>query len=214
MSHSLLFSLPPSFPPSLPPSLPPSSLPPSLSLARSLRPTRRPSRRRLSTPHSRYHLPKKRTNVSSRTRHCRLPNSPKHPGTDAGEDPHHQMTPEITVEHAHKALLPPRDEADHDTPIAHRLIGAYRYDICMHLCPYAPRRRCRGVGRRQPLTDPSPGTIPRICSPFPALAEGCPRPFKFTQEPLYICFLQIHPRAIEYLVSLFYLLFSSRFIAT
>ena len=31
----------------------------------------------------------------------------------------------------------------------------------------------------KPLTDPSPGTIPRICSPFPALAASCPPPFKF-----------------------------------
>ena len=116
---------------------------------------------------------------------CRRPHSPKHPGTDAGEDPHHQKPHEITVEHAHKALLPPRDEAEHDAPIAHRLIGAYRYDTCMHLCPYAPRRRCRGVGRGQPLTDPSPGTIPRICSPVPALVASCPPPFKFTQEPLF-----------------------------
>ena len=132
--------------------------------------------------------PKKEPMSPPRILLCRRPHSPKHPGTDAGEDPHHQKPHEITVEHAHKALLPPRDEAEHDAPIAHRLIGAYRYDTCMHLCPYAPRRRCRGVGRGQPLTDPSPGTIPRICSPFPALVASCPPPFKFTQEPLFFFF--------------------------
>jgi hypothetical protein len=105
--------------------------------------------------HSRYHLPKKEPMSPPRIRHYRLPHSPKHPGTDTGEDPHHQKPHEITVDHAHKTLLPPRDEAEHDEPIAHRLIGAYRYDTCMHLCPYAPIRRCRGVRRGQPLTDPS-----------------------------------------------------------
>ena len=50
-------------------------------------------------------------------------NITKHPGTDTGEDPHHQNPREITVDHAHKSLLPPYDEADHDALIAHRLIG-------------------------------------------------------------------------------------------
>jgi hypothetical protein len=137
------------------------------------------------TSHSRYHLPKNRTNVSSQNLLCRRPHSRKHPGTDAGEDPHHQKPHEITVEPVHKSLLPPCDEAEHDAPIVYRLIGTYRYDTCMHLCPYGPRRRCRGVGRGQPLTDPSPGTIPRICSPFPALVSSCPTPFKYTQEPFF-----------------------------
>ena len=121
-----------------------------------------------------------------RIRHCRLLHSPTHPGTEAGEDPHHQKPHEITAEHAHKVLLPRCDESEHDAPISHRLIGAYRYDTCMYVCPYAPHRRCRGVGRGQPLTDPSPGTIPRICSPFPALVTSSPSPFKFAQES---CFL-------------------------
>ncbi len=89
-----------------------------------------------------------------RIRHCRLPHSPKHPGTVTGEDPHHQRPRKCTVENAHKVLFPPCDEAEHDVPIDHPLIGAYHYDTCMHLCPYSPRRRCRGVGRGQPLTDP------------------------------------------------------------
>ncbi len=113
--------------------------------------------------------PKKEPMSPPRIRHYRLPHSPKHPGTDAGEDPHHQKPRKCTVEHAHKDLFPPHDEVEHDSPIEHRLIGTYRYDTCMHLCPYAPCRRCRGVGRGQPLTDPSPGTMSLICSPFPAL---------------------------------------------
>jgi hypothetical protein len=132
--------------------------------------------------------PKKEPMSPPRIRHCRLPHSPKHPGTDAGEDPHHQKPHEITVEQPRKALLPPRDETEHDTPIEHRLIGAYHYDTCIHLCPYSPHRRCRGVGRGQPLTDPSPDTIPRICSPFPKLVASCPPTFKCAQDPLFLFF--------------------------
>jgi len=58
----------------------------------------------------------------------RTSSSPTHPGTDAGEDPHHQNAQkprETTVENAHTSLLPPRDEADHDAPITHGLIVAY-----------------------------------------------------------------------------------------
>ncbi len=125
-----------------------------------------------------------------RIRHYRLPHSPKYPGTVAGEDPHHQKPRKCAVENVHKVLFPPSDEAEHDAPIVHPLIGAYRYDTCMHLCPYSPRRRCRGVGRGQPLTDPSPRTIPRICSPFPTLVVSCPPPFKFDQESHVSFFLQ------------------------
>ena len=105
-----------------------------------------------------------------------------------GEDTHHQKPCEITVDHDHQTLLPPCDEVDHDTPIEYRLIGAYHYDTCMHLCPYTPHRRSRGVDRGQPLTDPSPGTIPRICSPFPLLDDEFPTS------------LQIRPRGIFFFV--------------
>jgi hypothetical protein len=71
-------------------------------------------------------------------------------------------------------------------PIVHLLIGAYHYDTCMHLCPYTPHRRCHGVGRGQPLTDPSPDTIPFICSPLPTLVVSCPPPLKFAQEPCFV----------------------------
>ncbi len=67
--------------------------------------------------HSRYHLPKKRTNVSSQNPTLQTPSSPKHPGTDAREDPPHQKPREITVEHAHKALLPPT-KPEHDATCA------------------------------------------------------------------------------------------------
>ena len=98
-----------------------------------------------SLPDTTY--PKKRTTVSYQNPTLQTPSSPKYPGTDAREDPHHQMTREITVEDAHKVLLPPCDESEHDTPITHRLIGAYHYDTCMYLCPYSLRRRCPGVVR-------------------------------------------------------------------
>ena len=128
----------------------------------------------------------KKTTVSYQNPTLQTPSSPKHPGTDVREDPHHQMTREITVEHAHKTLLPPRDEAEHDTPITHRLIGAYRYDTYMHLCPYAPHRRRHGVGRGQPVTDPSPGTIPHICSPSPSLVVSYPGSMFF----FFFCFYE------------------------
>ncbi len=37
----------------------------------------------------------------------------------------------------------------------------------------------------KPLTDPSPDTIPRLCSPFPTLVTSCPPPFRFDQEPFF-----------------------------
>jgi len=42
--------------------------------------------------------------------------------THAREDLQHQKPRETKVEHSHKALLPPRDEADHDAP-THPQIG-------------------------------------------------------------------------------------------
>ena len=121
----------------------------------------------VSVSHYRYHPSKRRTTVSYQNPTLQTPSSPKPPGTDVGEDPHHQKPREITVEDTHESLLPPHDETDDDAPITHRLIGAYYYDTCIHLYPYTPYRRCRGMGRGKPLTDPSPGTIPSICSPFP-----------------------------------------------
>jgi hypothetical protein len=107
------------------------------------------------------HLPKKRTNVSSQNPTLQTPSSPKHPGTDAREDPPHQKPRETTVDHAHKAVLPPT-KPEHDATLR-ALLGSFRH----------------GVGRGQPLTDPSPGTIPQVCSPSPALTASCPPPFRF-----------------------------------
>ena len=42
--------------------------------------------------------PKKNTTVSYQNPTLQTPSSPKHPGTDTGEDPHHQKPSEITVE--------------------------------------------------------------------------------------------------------------------
>ena len=120
--------------------------------------------------------PKKEPMSPPRIRHCRLPHSPKHPGTDAGEDPHHQMTREITVDHAHKTLLPPT-KSEHDATLC-ALLG---HEVSTSVS--SPRRRRHGVVRGQPLTDPSPGTIPYICSPFPTLVTSCPSPFQFFGFP-------------------------------
>ena len=125
--------------------------------------------------HSRYHLPKKRTNVSSQNPTLQTPSSPKHPGTDAREDPPHQKPREITVDHVHKALLPPT-KPEHDATLR-ALLGSFRHEASTSVS--SARRRRHGVGRGQPLTDPSPGTIPQICSPSPALAASCPPPFRF-----------------------------------
>ena len=65
--------------------------------------------------HPRYHPPKKRTTVSYQNPTLQTPWSPKHPGTGAGEDPHHQKPSEITVESVHKSLLLPT-KSEHDTP--------------------------------------------------------------------------------------------------
>jgi hypothetical protein len=131
--------------------------------------------------HSRYHLPKKRTNVSSQNPTLQTPSSPKHPGTDAREDPPHQKPSEITVEHAHKALLPPT-KSEHDATLR-TLLGSFRHEASTSVS--SARRRRHGVGRVQQFTDPSPGTIPQICSPSPALAASCPPPFRFAQEPWF-----------------------------
>jgi hypothetical protein len=132
--------------------------------------------------------PKKEPMSPPRIRHCRLPHSfPRAPRNRRGRRPPSSEAAKMYGWTYSQRSLSTVRQAEHDTPITHRLIGAYHYDTCMHLCPYAPRRRCRGVGRGQPLTDPSPDTIPHICSTFPVLVVSCPSPFKFAQEP---CFLK------------------------
>ena len=131
--------------------------------------------------HSRYHLPKKRTNVSSQNPTLQTPSSPKHPGTDTREDPPHQKPREITVEHAHKALLPPT-QPEHDTTLC-ALLGSFRHEVSTSVS--SARRRRHGVDREQPITDPSPGTIPQICSP-PPWRRVAHLPSDFTQEPFFV----------------------------
>ncbi len=58
----------------------------------------------------------------------------------------------------------------------------------MHLCPYTPRRHCHGVGRGQPLTDPSPDTMVRICSPFPDLVASCCLPSNSPKSHVFFFF--------------------------
>ena len=135
---------------------------------------------------SRYHPPKKRNTASYQNPTSRLT--------------HPQITPEQTREKTpiirrlaklrlsiltKPSFHPARDKVDHDSPIAHRLIGTYRYDTCMYLWPYSPHRRCHRLGQGQPLTDPSPDTIPHICSPFPVLVTSCQPPFSFTEVPFF-----------------------------
>ncbi len=70
------------------------------------------------------------------------------------------------------------------------MLGSFRHETNTSVSSARPRRH--GVGRGQPLTDPSPGTIPQICSPSPALAASCPPPFRFTQEPLFFFLLHVY----------------------
>jgi hypothetical protein len=125
--------------------------------------------------------PKKRTTVSSQNPTLQTPSFPKHPGTDATEDPPHQKPREITVEHDHKALLPPT-KLEHDATLR-ALLGSFRHKVTTSVS--SSRRRHHGVGRGQPLTDPSPDTIQHTCSPSPALVTSCPPPFKFAQDPCF-----------------------------
>jgi hypothetical protein len=86
-----------------------------------------------------YHLPKKRTNVPSQNPTLQTPSFPKAPRNRLGRRP-----PSSEVAQMYKTLFPPCDEVEHDSPIAHRLIGSYHYDTFIHLCPYAPSRRTVG----------------------------------------------------------------------
>ena len=141
----------------------------------------------LFSSHSRYHPPKKRTTVSYQNPTLQTPSSPKHPGTDSRKDPPHQKPRDITVDHAHKTLLPPT-KPEYDTQLS-VFLGSFLHETNTSVS--SARRRRHGVGRGQPLTDTSPGTIPHICSLSPALAASCPPPFKFTQHPLFF-FSHIH----------------------
>ena len=132
--------------------------------------------------------PPKKITVSYQNPTLQTPSSPKHPGTDAREDPPHQKPREITVEHAHKALLPPT-KPEHDATLR-VLLGSFRHEASTSVS--SARRRRHGVGRGQPLTDPSQGTIPQICSPSPALAASCPPPFRFHSRAIVFFFSNIY----------------------
>ena len=105
--------------------------------------------------------PKKETLSPTRTRHCR--------------HPHPQHTPEQTREKT--PII--RSRAKLRLSMLIRLIDFFRHDSNTSVSSARPH--LIGVGRGQPLTDPSPDTIPRICSPFPTLEASCPPPFKFAQ---------------------------------
>ena len=139
--------------------------------------------------------PKKEPMSPPRIRHCRLPHPQSTPEQTREKTPlirsraklrlsmlikpsFHQRSRNTTRPARLARLLPPRSQ--HVTPVS------------------SARRRRHGFGRGQPLTDPSPGTIPQICSPSPALAASCPPPFRFhsraivffcpsTQPPLFSC---------------------------
>ncbi len=124
--------------------------------------------------------PKKEPMSPPRIRHCRLP--------------HPQSTPEQTREKTplirsrvklrlSMVIKPSFHQRSRNTT---RLCAPCSAPSVTKTARRSVPRRRHGVGRGQPLTDPSPGTIPQICSPFPVLAASCPPPFK------------IHPRAIVF----------------
>ncbi len=112
--------------------------------------------------HSRYHLPKKSVLPESENEDSLIP----------------QSTPEQTREKTSiiRSLMKLRLTIL-TNPSFHRVTKPNTTHLS-HTCPYTPNRRCRGVGWGQPLTDPSPGTIPLICSSFPVLVTSWPSPFK------------------------------------
>jgi hypothetical protein len=115
--------------------------------------------------------PKKRTTVSSQNPTLQIPSSPKHPGTDSREDPPHQKPSEITVEHDYKALLP-STKSEHDTTLR-VLFDSFHQEVSTSVS--SERRGRHGVGRGQPLTDPTQSghhpshlfTIPRLGGELP-----------------------------------------------
>jgi hypothetical protein len=89
--------------------------------------------------------PKKRT--PPRIRHCRLPHFPNTPEQTGEKTLIIRIRANVrlsilTNPSFHRATKPNTTHLSHTG-----LIGAYHYDTCMHLCPYAPCRRSRGVGR-------------------------------------------------------------------
>jgi hypothetical protein len=115
--------------------------------------------------------PIKKNTQTTRVPHSRTPSFPTHPGVDAREDP--ITGRKVTVDHAHKVLLPPPGEADRDAPITPTEKRVNLTNVPRHLwCTNtSPRHRRRVMGRGQPITDPSPGTIPLICSLCPVLTR-------------------------------------------
>jgi hypothetical protein len=73
------------------------------------------SAKRASRTSSKWHHPKLHSPPESPTRESLIQRNI--PGTNPRQDPHHQKPREVTVEPAHKALLPPSGEADRHEPI-------------------------------------------------------------------------------------------------
>jgi hypothetical protein len=76
----------------------------------------------------------------------------------------------------HTSYSAPIDVNPTPTTWQFRVLYDYLY---MYLYILGVQSSC---GPSQSLTDPSPGSVPHICSPFPTLVVSCPPPFKFVQE--------------------------------
>jgi hypothetical protein len=87
----------------------------------------------------------------------------------------------MTVEYDHKTLLPPT-KSEHDTTLW-SLFDSFHHEANTSVSSACRHRH--GVGRGKPLTDPSPGTIPLICSPSPSFVTSYPPPFKFTHHTFF-----------------------------
>ena len=145
--------------------------------------------------HPRCHLPKKRNNDSSQNPTLQTPSSPKHPGTDAGEDPHHQNRANVRMS---MLIKPSFHQRSRRTTHKCVFLGSFRHEASTSVS--SARRRRHGVGRGQPFTDPSPSTIPHICSPSPALEASCPPPFNLYYDIL----LHVCPQNYYYCTPVYY----------
>ena len=82
-------------------------------------------------------------------------------------------------------------KVEHDIHL-YSLLGSFLQEVNTSVS--SAFRRHHEVGRGQPFTVTSPDTIPRICSPFPALVTRWAPPFTFAQETcfkLWVQFLRV-----------------------
>jgi hypothetical protein len=117
---------------------------------------------------------------------CLLPESdtkdplvPKSPRNRLGRRPPSSEPRECTVDHDHKALLPPLDETTSRLTTGLTLhVHVTTYDDSPTCVGSPACRRHRVMTEGQPFANTSPDNIPRICSPSPDLMTNRPPPLQ------------------------------------